>query len=329
MKRYRSPGYNYNFDDTTGFLARWGATFNDDPAWSPAGPEILDVEIATGNCSGRCPWCYKESPSMFGRYMDLATFRQIIEAMPSTLTQIALGITDGDANPDFIKIMEECRARGVVPNYTTAGYGMTNEIVIATARLCGAVAVSVYPHNEHRALDLVRRFVTLGMKQANIHLLYHHDNMPFVHRIIEQAASIGGLNAVVLLCLKPMGRGKDLIPATYNQFADALSLGFYKGVRMGLDSCSTPKFERWAREAHMDHLMVLAERCESSLFSAYVDVDGYAWPCSFAEGRGEIVPTPVGSDFTEAWMAMEPFRRRLLANGRRCPLYNLEEKDES
>ena len=48
-----SEEYNYAFNKRTGFFARWGRTLEDDPQWSPFGPEILDLEISAGECSGR------------------------------------------------------------------------------------------------------------------------------------------------------------------------------------------------------------------------------------------------------------------------------------
>ena len=57
--------------------------------------------------------------------------------------QLALGITDIDANPDFWDIMQYTKDHGIVPNYTTNGIGVTEEVAQKTHDLCGAVAVSV------------------------------------------------------------------------------------------------------------------------------------------------------------------------------------------
>ena len=57
IKRVRSPDYNYDFNTETGMFARWGETLEDDPQWSPQGPEILDVEIST-ICRGGCQFCF-------------------------------------------------------------------------------------------------------------------------------------------------------------------------------------------------------------------------------------------------------------------------------
>jgi len=59
------------------------------------------------------------------------------------LLQVAFGITDIYANPDFFKMMKYSREKGVIPNYTTHGLDVDNYAVDFTAKNCGAVAVSV------------------------------------------------------------------------------------------------------------------------------------------------------------------------------------------
>jgi len=317
-KSVRSPKYNYTFDKLTGLFLRWGETPDDDPAMSPFGPEIADIEISTGDCSGGCPWCYKSNGDGFGEHMSAETFEQVLDDLPDTITQVALGITDADANPYFIDILKACRDRGIVPNYTTSGFGLTEEIEKATYVYGGAVAVSVYPHNMGTAFDTICRFIKLGMEQVNIHLLFHATNKPFVNKVLEAARSIEGLNAVVLLGLKPKGGAEGWKPMDQETFSDIVSSS---KVRLGFDSCSSPKFEAWAKANGREDQLVFAERCESSLFSTYVNVHGDAYPCSFAEGHQDVKPTSVKG----AWHSDEfiKFRERLLANNRECPLYNV------
>ena len=75
MKKVRTPEYNYNFDMSTGHFERWGKTIEDDPTYSPLGPEILDIEIST-ICSQGCKFCYKKNTSV-GENMSLETFKRL------------------------------------------------------------------------------------------------------------------------------------------------------------------------------------------------------------------------------------------------------------
>lgn len=340
LKLVRSPGYNYNFDKVTGFFARWGETPIDDPAYSPYGNEILDLEISTGDCSGRCSWCYKANTAGNGHHMSFDTFKKIFDKVSANriLTQIAFGITDADASPDFPEMMRYCRDNGVIPNYTTSGYGMTPGLFELTAELCGAVAVSVYPHNKELAYDTVERF-TLGVEQTNIHLLYYQENIDFCYEVMEDTLTydrLSGLNALVLLAMKPVGRAQEgFTPLTESEFCNLAEFAFNKGVSLGFDSCSAPKYETWVGTLNMAQedqreMIMMSESCESTLFSAYINVDGEFWPCSFTEGQDWFDPINVleVDDFVEdVWYAPQTvaFRERLLdtaKNGcRHCPVF--------
>jgi len=91
----RGESYNFIFDKRSGAFARWGKKQEDDPQFSPIGPEILDIEISAGRCQGNCDFCYKENTSNKEiENMDFNTFKNILDKMPDTLTQIAFGICD-------------------------------------------------------------------------------------------------------------------------------------------------------------------------------------------------------------------------------------------
>jgi len=84
FKILRSENYNYMFNKENGFFARWGKTKEEDPDFSPYGPEIADIEVTTKcygvtGCDGKtsvCKFCYK-SNSPAGENMSLDTFKKI------------------------------------------------------------------------------------------------------------------------------------------------------------------------------------------------------------------------------------------------------------
>jgi hypothetical protein len=87
-KIVRSEDYNFIFDKQSGVFARWGSTEEDDPEFSPFGPEIADIEITTicdgiGN-KGPCKFCYKANTSK-GEYMSLETLQE--ESLRTELSQ--------------------------------------------------------------------------------------------------------------------------------------------------------------------------------------------------------------------------------------------------
>ena len=333
-KHVVSPNYRYMFYKHDGRFYRWGKTQDDDPQFSPFGPEILDIEISTGDCNMACPWCYKSNSAGNGKHMTLGTFKMILDKMPATLTQIAIGITDADSNPDFIPMMHYARRKDIIPNYTTSGRGLNDEILDATAELCGAVAVSVYPQNKELAYWAIREFLSRGMKQVNIHLLYYKENLDFCYQVLSDYHNrlMPQVNAIVLLGMKPCGRAKDnFTPASFDEFGKLVDYCFSTQVPVGFDSCSAPKFEKWVVGTDLPELdkkkyLEMCEPCESQCFSTYINVDGAVYPCSFTE-RVEIGIDMAGVEnfISDVWESPEAltWREWLLSNNRNCPVYSI------
>ena len=324
-----SSTYNYIYNKESGFFLRWGENFDDDPQWSPSGPEIMDLEISTVPCqhSKLCKHCYKDNTGS-GENMSLETFKVILSKMPSCM-QIAFGLTDIDSNPDFIPIMEHCRLKGVVPNYTTSGYKVDENLAQKTAQICGAVAVSTYPHNLVEAYEAIKLYLDAGMKQVNIHLLYHRDNMDFCRSVLDNGRN-EEVNAIVLLAAKPVGRGSNLVPATRDQFDSLVNHCMQEDIPLGFDSCSAPSFERWVKNSAMppeqiSRLIMCSDRCEAGCFSLYCNVRGEISPCSFTD-RGDGISL-LDHTLEEIWNdgGMNAWRKNLWKNKRYCPAYNMGE----
>jgi MoaA/NifB/PqqE/SkfB family radical SAM enzyme len=333
FKAIRSQGYNYNFNKITGAFARWGATKEDDPCWSPFGPEILDLEISTGACKGRCKFCYKENgtPRQETKHMTLETFQDLLSRMPDTLTQIAFGITDVYANPDFFLIMEHAREQGVVPNYTTHGLDMDDEAAYHTARLCGAVAVSVV--NKEKTYDAIKMLTDKGMEQVNIHFMLSAERIWDAIRLVDDIVldkRLAKLNAVVFLQYKPKGGNTESYTCpSPAQFKELIAYCDEKGVRYGFDSCTAPMYLKvMENDPRIDRLEQYVEPCESGLFSSYVNVDGDFFACSFCEGESgwtEGISVFDYDKFVDLWDStrLRDWRETLLDNERACPMYNL------
>ncbi len=333
IKVYKSKDYNYKFNTKNGLFARWGETLEDNPEYSPIGPEILDIEIST-ICSRACKWCYKSNTAI-GKYMSFNIFKKIFDKFPQTLTQIAFGIGDVDSNPDLFNIMEYCRENNVIPNITINGEQMTDHYYDKLVELCGAVAVSHY--NDKICFNAVRELGKRGLKQINIHKLLSKQTYKECFELIDKSENLKELNAIVFLWLKPIGER--------NTFAQLDSLEDYKKLvdyamnknrRIGFDSCSCPSFLKAIKD-RKDYTMLemLSEPCESSLFSFYINVEGKAFPCSFAENQVRGIDLLEIEDFMEeVWYedSVKSFRENLLKNldtnkCRMCPLYNLQLKE--
>lgn len=311
IKRIESEGYNLAFDVETGAMARWGRTEDEDPVMCPFGPEIADIEISTV-CNGigkdmssrqPCSWCYKSNTGC-GENMSIETFKKIFEKFPKTLTQIAFGIGDLDANPHLIAILAHCRRFGVVPNLTTNGMGILEPIykdatrapsyADVLAKLCGAVAVSHYGIDDI-CFDAVEALTSRGLKQVNIHKLLskqtYRQCFDLIDKVREAKDSkhgrfakdkrLAGLKSIVFLLLKPKGERNNLVSiGSTLDYKEILDYAEASGVSVGFDSCSGPMALRSVPESAIPSV----DPCESTLFSIYINVKGEVFLCSFTEG---------------------------------------------
>ena len=331
-KVLRSENYNYIFNSRTGFFVRWGKTADDDPQYSPFGPEILDLEISVGgDCMGNCPFCYKSNGGDQPTHnMTLEEFKIILEKMPSVLTQIAFGIMNVSTNPQFFDMMRHARQNGIVPNYTCHGLDVDKNVAELTSELCGAVAVSLL--NQEKTFDSIKMFSDAGMKQVNIHYLLSEETYDRAFQVIEDISKdnrTNGLNAIVFLQYKSKGRNPDDFNSVRDidkykrliEYCDKFQIGY------GFDSCSGPLFmDAIADKNNKKFLEMMAEPCESGLFSSYINCYGKFVYCSFAEGIEEEMDVLNCNDFLQdIWFNEKTinWRKRLLQNNRCCPIYDL------
>jgi len=319
--------YNYVFDKVDGNFRRWGKTYKDDPDYSPIGPELIDLEISVNGCPNRCQHCYKNNTNEPATNMSFDTFKKIIDGIGKQLTQVAFGITGVQTNPDFIKMMEYCREIGVIPNFTLSGIDLTDELAQKISKLAGAVAVSAYKSDKNVCYNTVEKFVKLGIKQTNIHLLISVEGLDFVYEVLRDRLidpRLKDMNSIVFLGVKPKGRARDnyhSLPA--EKYKELIQFCFDNDISCGFDSCSVPKYESAIKsmnisEAQKAHLLSLGDSCESDLTSFYINVFGIGWHCSFSENGDGIksINCLDYDDFSKVWNSdvVKEFREKSIAS---------------
>lgn len=289
MKAVNGPDYNYLFSKKSGSFVRFGKTRNDDPDFSPIGPEIADIEITTA-CNGingkLCAFCYK-SNTQDGTYMTFDTFKIVFKTFPKSLTQIAFGVdSECKTNPDTFKIMEYARENGVIPNLTISN--ISDETAEKLSKVCGAVAVSRY-EDKNFCYDSVKKLTDRGMDQVNIHIMVSDQSYESVMETLRDRLTdprLAKLNAIVLLGLKKKGRGKKFEVLSFEKFQTIVSFALTNNISIGFDSCSAFKFLKSLSKEDYDKYFSCVDPCESFCFSIYVNVDGRVFPCSFTEDEG-------------------------------------------
>jgi hypothetical protein len=247
-------------------------------------------------------------------------------------------------------MLEYCNEQQVKANFTLTGIDMTQEDAQRIHKLCGAVAVSVYQHAKDVAYNTIQTLVATGMSQVNIHIMTSQETLGFVKEVLGDTVTdprLKGLRSVVLLGLKPKGRGAGgkFHPLTEQQFGELIEMSFKTsgqgGPGIGFDSCSAGKYEAWVKaniadEKLRERYLQVSESCESTLFSSYINWEGQFFPCSFCEGehKWEVgVPVLDFEDFGGVWHhpRVQEWRDNLLCTAvdgcRQCPMFSVTAKE--
>lgn len=210
----------------------------------------------------------------------------------------------------------------IVPNFTTSGFGMTEDLASHCARHCGAVAVSWYRSTyTNRSIELL---VRAGVK-TNIHYVLMKDTLREAVERLKERDFPKGINAVVFLLYKPVGLGKTEQIVRYDNplFEELLRIVDKERFpfRIGFDSCSAPALIRKLRNVELSSI----DACEGARWSAYISPDMKMLPCSFGCQASQWEVDLRQYSILEAWRSKEfdAFRQAMRDA---CPTCSLRER---
>lgn len=170
-------------------------------------PELLDVAINT-KCLANCSYCYTSSlksginfPNIGGRIKNF--FGPLEDERPY---QVALGgAGEPTLHPNFKDAVRAFKELDILPNYTTNGMHLTDEVLEATLEYCGGVAVSNHKHLKwEKAVD---KLTSLGVR-TNIHVIVGENGTgDLVKDYYNQFPQV---ETIVILPYQIQGRAKEV-----------------------------------------------------------------------------------------------------------------------
>ena len=279
--RRHSKKYNFLGNSETGITFRWGRSFQENPILAPW-PELADISISN-HCSKGCRFCYRDSkPDQ--SFMPLTDYKRVLKALTSKelgpVFQVALGGGEPTEHPEFIQILEETSRQRIVPNYTTNAENVTDEIIQATKRYCGAIAVSLSPKEITEKAEVIKRFIDAGVK-VNVHFILSNSSMSEAINILEGVydSALENINAIIFLTFKPFGRASSsdilLKDADFLKFVGMIDCPKSK-ASFGFDACFVPELLKFTQTN-----TAFVDSCECGYFSVYIDEKMNVKPCSF------------------------------------------------
>lgn len=276
ISRHPDQHYRTLFNRKTGVFVRKEDKGYKEPFWSQDGPELLDVAI-TNYCERGCAFCYRQS-NKDGIHMSIEDISNIVrQAQEIGVLQIALGGGNPNQHPQFCEILQLIRLHGIVPSYTTNGVGLSDEVLIATAQYCGAMAVSLYPPYDEHYEALLYRINRFGIR-CNLHMILKSDTIDTaIDWLQSPPAFMRYVNAIIFLNYKPINMAypnrpieKDKLRHFFQTTANC------RAVKIGFDSCSISGIVQYM---HVPNFLI--ESCEAARFSAFISEDMKMYPCSF------------------------------------------------
>jgi hypothetical protein len=264
--------------------------------------------------------------------MSFDTFRKILNKLPPSVTQIALGIGNIDGNPELWRIIDYCHIKGIIPNITINGGRMTSELYDKIASFIGACAISKYDKDlTYRA---VKELTDRGLKQTNIHFMLSEETFEDAMQTLDDIKTddrLKKLNAIVFLSLKTKGRAAECgyTQLSQEKFTKIVDKAIENNIPIGFDSCGSTKFLK-AIEGRSNYKMMetMVEKCEAAIYSTYISIDGAYYPCSFCENEDwkEGISVVNCNDFLkDVWYneKTKEFKEKLLKCNRDCPIYKI------
>lgn len=320
-KTFKNDKYEMFFNTNTGLEITRGINGNKDPFVMQMA-SLLDIGVM-GTCKHKCPFCYQghiDRPNM-----TLSNFKKIIDETAFHVNQVALG-GRGDPNhhENFREIIEYCRMKNVVPNYTTSGIGITQE-QIEISKMCGAVAVSDY--EQPFTYEALSRLIKAGIK-TNIHQIFSNQSFNKCFCTVQGYIpdkwkfDSSELNAVIFLLFKPQGAGKNLPLQPTKQMLQSFAEIIFEPqsrFKVGMDSCLVNHVLKYGNASSLQK--ATTDTCEAARMSAYITPDMKFMPCSFAdEAKWSI---PISEGLQPIWDHSDPFntfRLSLSKHKDSCPL---------
>ena len=183
----------------------------------------------TNRCSGGCRHCYMGAGTEEQGEMDTETVKRALDVFSEMkVFHIALGGGEALERPDLFEIAEYAREKGLVPNLTVSGAGITRAVA-ERMRVFGQVNVSVdgvgANYGVFRGRDMfaaadkaIDMLVAAGVA-TGINCVVGRRNFDSIGDVFDYGAG-KQLNEIEFLRFKPSGRGRELYEkerTTYEQ----------------------------------------------------------------------------------------------------------------
>jgi len=181
------------------------------PFAAPATPEIEDVAI-NDKCLANCSYCYTSATKDGKNFDNICRKAEVVWGSLSPQErpfQIAIGgAGESTLHPNWVDFVRTVRDLGILPNYTTNGMHLSDDILSATAEYCGGVALSWHPHISRVFTEAVKKLTSIKSR-VNFHIIVGTpQSLEDAKRLYEQYNEV--VEYFVILPYQAAGRGTSI-----------------------------------------------------------------------------------------------------------------------
>lgn len=168
-------------------------------------PELVDIKL-TDWCDLACKFCYQDSTKK-GLHAPLAAIKAIIDDLSHAgVFEVALGGGEPMSHPNFGEILDYCRTKNIVPNFTTRNYkALATPEFKAYADKCGSIGISIATPDD--VSDLMQYDDKITAQNCSLQVAMGAQSpgdFASMLTLLEETRSFSG---VILLGYKDTGRG--------------------------------------------------------------------------------------------------------------------------
>ncbi len=174
-------------------------------------PEFYDIAI-NNQCKANCSYCYVSAMKGGSNWENITNritnFFSVMSPNERPFQVAIGGHGEPTLHPDFISVLETFHKLDIVPNYTTNGMHVTTEIIDATKKYSGGVAISCHPHLDKTWKQAVLDYSNADIK-TNLHIIVGEEgSVNRFKEIYDEFKDI--VEYFVILPYMAVGRAKEV-----------------------------------------------------------------------------------------------------------------------
>ena len=272
-------------------------------------PPLVWLEL-TKRCNLTCPHCYIDGGEPRANELSTPALLRIVDDLANMGTW-AIAVTGGEPtmHPDFSKIVNHIRDRGMLVGIATNGMFINEKLLASLPKTGVIVSVSLdnlhFPEHrwakEFRSVEKAIKLCHEKGFRTNIMTNSNTRNTRVLEDLIRWARE--NRVSVRSVPFSPLGRGKNY-PELENKTEDVNSM-----AEFWLEECL------WEHEYHDEvglcvgaifnyglSLAYMSQRCSSGRYLCYICSDGTVYPCTMCAGEKVFSPGSVrGMSINELW----------------------------